>query len=209
MGGRAGRFIGLTCCGTWGRANCGCFLEGRWDCPQGGEVLPGPSGQGAVEALGPPSFLGPPSPCHPPFWGWGWGRWRQGGSCRSLYPPCARHLTTLSVSTGRRAPASLGRRAGAGRAAPGVSQCPTCPLSPRLFRPLPPLPLFSLPLDLPLALRAGRKPGRTSSFLSFAVRGGCHDLPVHPPKPQLLPRVLTPECVGRSRVRKSALGSPG
>lgn len=122
---------------------------------------------------------------------------------------CASSLTTSSVSTGHRAPASLGRRARAGQAAPGVSQHPTSPPSPWLFYPLPPLPLFPLSLGLSLTFRAGRKPGRTSSFLSLAIRGGHHDLLVHAPKPQLLPRVLTPECVGRRLVRKSELGLHG
>lgn len=81
----------------------------------------------------------------------------------------------LSGSTGYRTPASLGKRARPGWAAPGVSQYPPHPFPSLAFITAPPppgLPLLSLPLGVSLIFGAGRRHGRTSYFLSLTIRAG-------------------------------------
>lgn len=89
----------------------------------GGEGLPGPSGQGSVWALGPPSFQG----CHLPAAlrsGAQVGEVEQVWVLLQPLPSMHQQPDCLSVSTGSRASARLGVRAPAGQAAPGVSHTP-------------------------------------------------------------------------------------
>lgn len=157
-------------------------------------------------STGSPIFPGPTIFLLRSVLGLGWGRWSRCGSCCSLCPPCTNSLMPLCLH--RLQGSSKPRDEGPGRAGGtrGEPHPTSLPASLRLFffHPCPPLPLFSLSLGLPLIFRAGRKHGRTSSFLSLAIRRSpCP--PCSPSKPQLLPLVL-PQLPGEELTRKSVLG---
>lgn len=173
------------------RAKCGCHLEGCWDPPQGDEALPdplfGPWAQGCVWALRFPPFSGPPSPCCPWFrgwaWGWGWGRRCQPtSSLAASVLPASSPPDSLSL---QRRPQDSSNPWEEGPARVGSTRGEPTPTLPGFFHPLPPLPLCSLSLGLPLIFRAGRKHGRTSSFLSLPIRGGHHFPSSEPTAPVL------------------------
>lgn len=135
--------------------------------------------------------------CHPVAVSSGVGA--GGGSGRMGLAVACVHPTEawLSGSTGYRTPASLGKRARPGWAAPGVSQYPPHPLPLLGFYHKPPNPPASSPFSASWCVTYFWSWKETWKSILLPLPHYQSRAPFHPPNPHPLPWVLTPEGLGK------------